>query len=114
MQHLIYIAGPMRGHVGYNYAEFDGVARILRQRGWTVLNPTEIGGLFGNADHIQSHPQIEEALIQIELAALSVCEAIYLLPGWETSEGSRGELRQAITHHLKIFQYLDQVRDYNG
>ena len=114
MKHLIYIAGPMTCLPQYNYPAFDAMAKKLRAKGWTVINPTEIGALFGSASFINTHDTILHVVSEMELAAISACQAIFLLPGWELSDGSLRELRTAITHHLTIYQRIEDVRDYHG
>ena len=42
----LYVAGPMTGLPGHNYAAFDGAAALLAERGYPVENPTENGQLF--------------------------------------------------------------------
>ncbi|HHQ6122796.1 TPA: DUF4406 domain-containing protein, partial [Enterobacter hormaechei subsp. hoffmannii] len=36
---VVFIAGPMTGYHNFNRDEFNAEARILEERGFTVLNP---------------------------------------------------------------------------
>lgn len=91
----IYIAGPMSGKPNYNYDEFNKHAKILRDGGrWgDVINPAE--GFGGD----QSLPR--DVYLRQALRNLAECDAIYLLDGWETSEGATMELAIANTIGLK-------------
>ena len=75
---MIYIAGPMRGLPHSNYHSFRAAAERLRAVGHKVQNPAEIG-------------------------ELAECDSIYLLHGWQYSEGARAELKLAIEKGLDIF-----------
>lgn len=91
----IYIAGPMTGRPNYNYDEFNEHAKLLREDGdWgDVINPAE--GFGGDQDLPRGD------YLRAALKNLSVCDAIYLLDGWETSEGALMELAIANTLGLK-------------
>ena len=98
----IYIAGPMTGLPGLNYAAFDAAAARLRKT-FDVCNPADTGRRYGNPG---TEALAYGRMIREEVLALRSCNAIYLLPGWERSEGARRELRIALEHGLDI--YLDQ------
>ena len=104
----IYIAGPMRGHVDYNYQAFINADNQFRKQPdladyWEVVNPIEIAAGFGSADEIGKDPELLKRVIELELAAVKSCDAILLLRGWEKSEGARSELRAAIDNRLEIY-----------
>lgn len=99
----IYIAGPMSGIEDHNFPAFNAQADILRKEGWTVLNPADHGVVEGAewGDYLRH-----------DLAGLVTCEAIYLLPGWESSKGARLEVTVAEQLGLKVlsaepFEALD-------
>ena len=99
----IYIAGPMRGLPDFNYLEFNNCAVAHRTVGWDVVNPVEIGADFGTPDQINADPALLAAVMAAEIHALETCDAIYLLNGWQNSEGARKELATAIAYGLKIY-----------
>ena len=80
----IYIAGPMTGHVDFNYPAFNAAAAKLRAIGYTVENPAE-------------NPEQPTWAHYMRLAVrqLASCEAVALLPGWERSRGAKEEFRLA-------------------
>lgn len=100
----IYIAGPMTGLPGFNYAAFDKAAAKLRAEGiWEVVSPAEIGNRYGDPEAINADPKLLAAVVAAETHALAECEAIYLLPCWNKSAGARRELAQAIENGADIF-----------
>ena len=99
----IYIAGPMRGLPDFNYPKFDQYAQAHRAIGWEVENPVEIGAGYGTPDQINADPALLAAVMAAEIHAIETCDAIYLLDGWQNSEGARKELATAIAYGLKIY-----------
>lgn len=100
---MIYIAGPMRGLPHYNYHSFNAAAARLRAVGHKVRNPAEIAGDYGTADDLNADAALLARVVKQELRILSECDAIYLLNGWQHSEGARAELRLALDLGLDIF-----------
>lgn len=110
MQKMIYIAGPMRGMPKWNYDEFNKYAKAFRDAGWAVINPVEIGNLFGSPQYLEANPLILDLVMSIELMCIKKCDAIFLLDSWETSSGARKEVQAAFRYELLILQkhHLDQ------
>lgn len=104
MQKMIYIAGPMRGMPKWNYDEFNKYAKAFRDAGWAVINPVEIGNLFGSPQYLEDNPQVLELVMNIELTCVEKCDAIFLLDFWETSKGARKEVQVAFQNELLVFQ----------
>lgn len=104
----IYIAGPMRGYKDLNYDEFMRVGlEFLHNPNlrdiWVPVNPIEIGDDFGDAAELENSPELLKRLMEFELAAVKSCDAIFLLRGWEKSQGARAELRVALDNNLEIY-----------
>jgi hypothetical protein len=99
----IYVAGPMRGYPEFNYPKFNGFASELAGAGWDIVNPVRVGESIADAEAINSDPALLEAVLAAEILALKTCEAIYLLNGWEKSDGARKEVAAAIAHGLMIY-----------
>jgi hypothetical protein len=85
MRRRIYIAGKMTGVKDLNFPLFHASAAHLRSYGYTVINPAEI-----NPDHAMTW----EDCMRSDIAALVTCNAIYMLPGWQTSKGA------TLEHHI--------------
>lgn len=80
-----YLAGPMTGLPGLNFATFHAEAARLRAQGLEVINPAEINPDVG-ADWTEC--------MRADIAQLVTCDGIHLLPGWEKSRGA------ALEHHI--------------
>lgn len=106
----VYVSGPMRGIPQYNFPEFDSATAALRDAGFAVVSPAEhdreLDDLYAqragyiNGTHEDGadggspfHQLIGWDLEQ--LARPGYLDAIFLLPGWETSQGVSMELTVA-------------------
>lgn len=107
----IYIAGPMAGKQNHNIDAFNAAAAELRRCGHFVVNPVEIGAIFGTPDKLanwftrqnEELDDLARCVQAAELATLRTCDAIYMLTGWQSSRGARKELAVAVTEWLEIF-----------
>lgn len=103
----IYIAGPMRGYPDHNFPAFYDIENWLRAKGYETLNPAraddETGLPVGSIG-------VAEALTR-DAAMVASADAIYLLHGWEYSEGALVEWQLAKALHLQIF-YQGGIEDY--
>ena len=101
----IYIAGPMRGKPRFNFDAFAGAAQSLRHHGWDVLSPAEadLADGFDPACPGEITPERYEAWMKRDFGMLRHADAIYLLRGWEKSEGARRELGFALALGLEVF-----------
>ena len=95
----IYIAGQIRNDKNYR-ARFEAAHEWLEAMGWQVVNPIYLTEIFGTPSEVQSNPRLLRAVMDAELAAIPHLDAIYLLRGWERSEGARAELAVALEHGL--------------
>ena len=75
-----YISGPMSGYEDLNFPSFHKAAALVRARGDLVINPAEV-----NPD-----PEADwfECIIE-DIKWVSKCDGIYLLQGWESSNGAQ-------------------------
>lgn len=88
----IYIAGPMRGYENNNHKAFDMAERFLsKKRVWNPVNPARIDREAGvdPADNM-TKLELREALKR-DVGLVFGCECMYMLRGWERSEGARME-----------------------
>ena len=100
---IVYIAGPMTGIPHMNRSSFDDAERMLRCNGYHPINPVKFTEAVGYDFESSEIPYvIVEAIKRMELEAISACDAIYLLEGWEHSEGARSELRKALECQTEI------------
>ncbi|HCM2546857.1 TPA: DUF4406 domain-containing protein, partial [Salmonella enterica subsp. enterica serovar Durban] len=88
---IIYIAGPMSGQKDLNRTAFTMTATRLRMQGHNVLNPA-----------ILPDGLAYEHYMDIGFAMLRGADEIYLLDGWEDSDGAKREFNLARRLRLKI------------
>jgi len=89
----IYIAGAITGNENYQ-AEFAQAEKELTELGNTVLNPALLPKGF-----------TQEEYMSVCIPMLNICEAIYLLRGWEPSIGANiGKLHAEHVGKIVIFE----------
>ena len=104
----IYIAGPMTGHPEHNFPAFHSAAGRLHEAGYEVVNPADNFG--GRTDLPRS------SYLRADVVLLLQCDAMAVLPGWETSLGAKLEYLLARELQMPIFdaetlQSLDSLPD---
>lgn len=90
----IYISGPMTGHPGYE-KEFMKREEHLRMQGHDAVNPARIN------DIIRTDMTWEEWM-SIDIGLLKVCDAIYMMKGWQDSRGANREYGFALGRGMKV------------
>jgi hypothetical protein len=90
----IYLSGPMTGLPDYNRPAFDEMATTLRSQGKTVFNPAEVGP--------REIIQPRAWYMKKDIEALLKSDSIYMMFGWESSEGARLEFEIAKQLELPI------------
>lgn len=96
----VFISGPMTGYPNNNKEEFFRAEAFLSYCGFSVFNPAWL--CFNPA---WSHDEI----MAVDLAALSKCDYIYQLSGWQTSNGAYEEYQYATNHDIDILTTKDIV-----
>lgn len=102
----IYLAGPMRGYVNFNFPAFDYAALKLRAKGFEVFSPAEADrkkdpkiefNATGDEDIAEKATgfTIRDAMATDTAWICEHADAIALLPGWEKSSGANAELSLA-------------------
>ena len=88
----IYIAGPMRGYENNNHDAFDMAERFLSsKRIWEPVNPAKVDREAGvDPSDNMTKLELKEALKR-DVDLVFDCECMYMLRGWERSEGARME-----------------------
>lgn len=94
---IVYLAGPMTGHADFNSLAFLDAEAYATDRGWKTVSPrttdpSHAGDCPPGERHTTaagSHPYT--CWVRASLRMMLDCDAILLLPGWETSRGARIE-----------------------
>lgn len=99
MKKRIYIAGPMTGIENFNYPAFHAAAKTLRDAGHDAVNPAEIS---------PGTEKTWECAMRQDLREMLTCDAVALLPGWESSKGANIERELAGKVGIKVHT-IDEV-----
>ena len=114
MKNTIYIAGPMRGKENNNETAFFNAEKRLNRRGFTVINPLTIGRGIASDEVIASDADFLRNVMRFERMLIRFCDAIYMLEGWQDSQGAKAELVTAIGFDCMIFletEDADAIRE---
>lgn len=82
---VLYLAGPMSGYEDCNYPAFNAEAARLREHGFTIHNPAEIGDMGSQY----------ATLLRKDIRLILESEGIALMEGWWASTGARLEVHIA-------------------
>jgi hypothetical protein len=85
-----YLAGPMRGIEDFNYPLFNAVAAWLTKRGYKIENPAQTDGAVSERASQAKNPL--SVYMERDLADVAKTDAVFVLPGWEDSEGANIEV----------------------
>ena len=82
----------MRNVTDFNRDEFYRAKRMLLRKGiYDPVNPVELDEESGLTDEELTTPKGLRIIMQRDIEELLKCDAIFMLMGWEKSEGSRIE-----------------------
>ena len=112
----------MRGYPYYNYDEFLFAEQKFRDLGYDVVNPHnldldscgfDVTKLPSNTDwsKIPENLDLKELVIR-DISALTTCDAIYFLDGYEKSVGALAE--KAVARWLNIEVMTSRASDISG
>lgn len=87
----VYISGPMTGIAEHNFPAFNKAAYDLFVMGYDPVNPADKGEIDG---------WTWEDYLRHDIELLVKCDAIFMLPGWESSKGAK--LERFIADQLKM------------
>lgn len=84
-----YCAGPMTHLPDNNASAFHAAAHDLINKGYDTVNPVDLDEGIDVTNHTLSQ------FLSRDLAALTDCDVIVVLPGWEFSDGAFAEVATA-------------------
>lgn len=101
----IYVAGKVTGlDRDKTRYKFGYAASRLREKGFAVINP------FAMLEDTR-YQLDREAEMTICFAAISACDAVYMLEDWSDSPGARAEHKFALDHGKEIiYQTAERMR----
>jgi hypothetical protein len=108
---IIYTAGPIRhegswentNEIHANIELARMIARKLWVMGWSVICP------HANTEFMDGPDIPCGTFINGDLEIISRCDAIYMLPDWESSNGAKMEHRKATELGIPIYYNLGEV-----
>lgn len=110
----VYIAGPIAGKENGNREMFAKAAELLKKRGHEPVNPFDIPGDHPDGPCIGGPASQEDGsheygcYLRADIMVLMFCDAIGVLPGWETSKGAATEVHVAQSIGLETI-WLDEL-----
>ena len=103
---LIYVAGPYRAESAW---EVEKNIRRAEEAGLTLAGLGACPVIPHTMFRFFNGLRTDEFWLEATLQLLSKCDAVYMVPGWENSEGSIGEHAHAQAHGFQIFQLYSLV-----
>lgn len=112
----IFLSGPMRGRPEFNFDSFATARIHLRSFGLDVFCPAEQeladgfnpNFLDGHMDELREHGfDLAEALAR-NIEQILKRDIVVVLPGWESSTGTRTEMSVAFKHGKKVYTLNNQ------
>lgn len=107
----IYIAGPMTGIPEYNFSAFDEAEKDLIESGWVTNSPAQWCRQQGFNEKGLTGLEAPDELINFNLRKAmaahasyicNVANAMFMLRGWERSNGARAEHALAVCLGLEV------------
>lgn len=87
----VFISGKISGIEEQAFQIFETAETKLREEGYEPINPMKL-----NHDHDKSW----SSYMRVCIIALCQCDAIYMLPNWESSSGAK--LEHYIAENLEL------------
>lgn len=115
----VYIAGPYRGRGGaHDYTAYFEIDQHINAALEAAAQLAVAGvGYFCPHQH-SAHFEVitpsvpPEYWYELDMFFLEKCDALYLLPGWEDSSGSRAEYERAREIGMPIFMTIEGVLEW--
>ena len=109
MQPLIYVAGPYRAATRDDIARNIDAARVIgisaAALGWFPVIP------HANTAHMELDlPELgDDFWLRGTMEMMERCDAVVLVPGWQNSAGTLGEIARAYELRIPVFRTLDTL-----
>jgi hypothetical protein len=100
----VYISGAITG-TDDHMERFAKVEKYLKSAGYSVINPAKVNAQM-------PEDTTYEEYIKMSITMLDMCDAIFLLTGWQCSRGARFERKYASLMEKKTM-YEVKARENN-
>lgn len=94
---LAYIAGPMTGLDDYNIPSFVVAGEVLQSENFEIISPVT---LFGNDTSLPVKTYLRK-----ELAVVFDVDVVFVLDGWEKSNGTNLEVLLALSIGVPVWTF---------
>lgn len=101
----IYIAGPISGTTDYE-KRFEDAEREIQRKGHEAVNPVHVRSVI---ETVGTNAIRYDKLMNICKALVDACDAIYMMPGWQKSNGARQEHDEARDKGLRFFASIASI-----
>ena len=91
----VYISGAITGTDDY-MARFAAAEKVITEAGDTAVNPAKINSNLPEGTTYDEY-------MKLSMCLLEMCNAIYMLDGWQESNWAKMELKYAITHKKTVY-----------
>lgn len=103
----IYISGPMEGKPDLNVDAFNSMQIFLESFGYQVVNPVHVDV---DPDFLITDIPTRLDYYRKDIRALTYCDGIMMLKGWNVSHGA--QLERTIAQEMGLIViYEDQIED---
>ena len=103
----IYISGPMEGKRQHNKGAFKSAEKQLERMGHSPVNPFD---LQVDPIHMITANPTRQDFYRKDVRALTYCDGILMLKGWNMSHGAQFERYVAIEMGLTV-HYEDEIEN---
>lgn len=97
---IVYLSGGMTGTVDHGVAKFADARAALRERGYTVLCPSE-ASIAQNS----TEKRTREHHLRRDVSMVLLADEVCVLLGWETSFGACIEVMIAVAMGVPVWRY---------
>lgn len=97
MAKVVYVSGKITGEPNFEL-KFAAAETMLKGLGYKVINPARIGA------ELSPEEVSWEQFIETDFYLLGICDAIFMMEGWESSRGANAEWGYAKALGLEILE----------